>query len=771
MYKLCLYIVLLFSPVIISAQVRVVSVSGFITDIKTGSTLSGTNIQLYRDTLSEVSIPLYTTESNIYGYFNLPDLRPASYYIVFRLLGYKTAVEKLVIGHSDRTRNFNISLEPVEIRMGEVIIEGRREVKNAAGTVNISPQVLSSLPTLSGEKDVFKLLEFLPGISKSNGLTGGLYVRGGSPDQTLTLVDNTIFYNPSHLGNIASSFNSDALRDIKLIKGAFPAEYGGRLSSVIDIKLRSGTREKDKGSIGLGLINSYLLLEGPMKEGSTYLLSGRWMYYDQIQKHIAKSGTAPRYRFYDVSCKVNNNLSESSSLSFSAVYNNDHAYNPPNGDVVYNIDWKNLSFSVNWLKITSGSVFLNTTLSLISYRFSSRIGEGSSSTGLSTFFSQPVLTDYIMKETAEIDWHAGQKLKTGLEFTYHRYDLLYGDYFDEAIEKASNTGIAARSFEAAYFIQNESKFFSSLNINAGVRACYFNENKMFRAEPRFSASCDLSNSLRLKAAASLVHQFLHLIVRNDMSLPSDLWYPSSKGVEPGRSVQYMLGAEASLSDNSFLVSAEGYYRSMQNLYEYRPSAKLNPLDYEIYKQFVRGEGEAYGVELFVQKSKGNLNGWIGYTLSWTKRKFDKLNNGRVYFPRYDSRHDISVAVAYSLSENLNAGMTWTYATGQRYTQPGGQYIFDEIGKRNSSGLMVNYPDMNESLFPAYHKMDLNLNYYFNWLGNTAQAYLSLYNVYNRHNVFAQFTVVKKDDQGNMTTRLKRLSLFPFIPSLGIRINF
>jgi hypothetical protein len=289
----------------ISAQNNEFYISGFITDAVTGEALVGTNILLYKDSLILNTPPLTGTATNKFGYYVIPSLPKGIYLLVIRHLGYKTNLSEIEITGKQQSESFSIELFTEDIELEEVIVEGERKKEIITSTVDVSTELLSKLPTLSGEIDLFKSLELLPGVNKSSEISSGLYIRGGSPDQTLTLVDGVIVYNPAHLGNIASTFNTGAVSDVRLIKGAYPAEYGGRLSSVLDIKLRSGTKEKEKGTIGLGLINSFAAFEGPIGKSSTYMVSGRVMYYDVLQKNFNKGSTIPRYNFYDLNAKVN----------------------------------------------------------------------------------------------------------------------------------------------------------------------------------------------------------------------------------------------------------------------------------------------------------------------------------------------------------------------------------------------------------------------------------------------------------------------------------
>ncbi|MCW8813097.1 MAG: TonB-dependent receptor, partial [Chlorobium sp.] len=655
-------------------------ISGFITDATTGEALVGTNLLLYKDSLNFNEAPLTGTATNKFGYYVIPSLKAGQFYLIVRHLGYKTNISEILISGKQQNETVSVELSQENIRLEEVVVEGKRTGEGITSTIDISPELLSKLPTLSGEVDLFRSLELLPGINKASEISSGLYVRGGSPDQTLTLVDGVIVYNPAHLGNIASTFNTSAISDVKLIKGAFPAEYGGRLSSVLDIKLRSGTKEKDKGTVGVGIINSFAAFEGPLKENSTYMLSGRYMYYDIIQKNFNSQSTIPRYNFFDINAKVNYILSENNIISISGLYSKDHAYNPPQlSDTDYEIDWKNINLSLNWIQINKKSLLLNSIFSFINYEFSSKIGSNSNNISLYTYYSNPNLIDLYFRQNAEIRWHQNHTLKTGFDIALHSYDILYSDIYNEALEKIPFAGQNINSIESSLYLQSESKFTDFLSANIGGRLYYFSTQKLLRFEPRISASYEITPDFILKGAFAIADQFLHLITRNDITLPTDLWYPSTKNILPSKSTQYVFGFDSYWFDQSYVFTTEGFYKDMKNIYEFKNAPQLNPLDESIEDQFTPGQGEAYGVELFLNKTKGRFSGWIGYTLSWSVRQFDELNGGKKYYSKYDRRNDFSFVLSYRLLDNLNLGLTWIYATGQRYTLPPSQFIFDPIG--------------------------------------------------------------------------------------------
>lgn len=765
------FTIIIFASLCLNGQKKNYSISGLINDSISGDALYGVNILVYKDSLNLNSAFLYGTSSNNFGYYIISNLAVNKYIIIFSHTGYKTLVKEFLINEKDNFVNENILLNPLTYNFEEIIVEGKKNKSTLNSEIDISPELLKKLPSLSGEIDLFKALQMLPGVNKGSELSNGLYIRGGSPDQTLTLVDGAVVYNPSHIGNIASTFNSNAIQDIKLIKGAFPSEYGGRLGGILDIKLKSGTKEKEKQTIGISLINSFLSFEGPIKESSSYIFSGRWMYYDALQKNLFKESKTPLYRFYDGNGKIMHNFSKSSILTISAMYSNDKLYNSNSNDIDYDIEWKNLNLTLNWFKIDSNSLFLNSTVSYVHYEFSSKIGIGNSSTNSSSYFSNPNLSNVTFKQNADINIEVNNKLKTGLEISLHKYNLMYNGYFSEQFQNNEFNSNKLNTIEGAIYFQNEAEYLKDLKTNIGGRIYYFVERNVLAVEPRISFSYELQNYFFLKGSYAQVNQNLHLISRNDIGLPTDLWYPATKNISQEKSKQIVLGLDDYIDNGNYQLTFEGYYRDMENLYEFINSPSVNSINSDIEKQFTKGSGESYGTEIFFQKRNGDFNGWIGYTLSWSKRKFDELNFGKVFYPKYDRRHDLSVVVTYNLTKNINLGASFVYATGLRYSLPPSQFVFDPIGINGNPQVYLNYSKMNESLFPPYHKLDLSLNYKLFTEKAIFNFFVNLLNVYNRKNTYAQFVFTSKSDDGTERTQIKRISLFPFIPSVGLSINF
>jgi len=769
--KLLLFFIVLLTPNLFS-QGQGITISGFVRDSTTGEALIGTNILVYKDTIDTNNPPYQGTTTNTYGFYAIPKLPLGNYYIIVRNIGYVPIIDKIKVNSANKNVQINFKAVSESIQLNEVVIEGKREAKPITSTIEVNPDILTKLPTLSGEADLFKALELLPGIKVESDISNGLYIRGGSPDQNLTLVDGAIVYNPTHMGNFTTSFNSNAIQSIKLIKGAYPAEYGGRLSGVLDIKLRSGTKEKQKGIIGLGLINSNMMFEGPLGENSTYLISGRKMYYDFIQDNILKNNNSPRYNYYDLNGKITITPSPSNVITLSGLYSNDNLTSPSENTSSYDIQWKNTLFNFTWLHINSNSLFITTSLSYVSYEFNSILLDNSPNSIENNYYSYSKLRDLDVRSSAEKHWLNNQVLKMGFSLLFHSYSLLYSDFYDPLLQSTISDNPDVVTSETAFFVENEGKIFNWLRTNLGVRAYYFKDQKYFSPEPHISFQILLSDNLTFNTAYAFTHQFLHLVLRNNIALPTDLWYPSNDKVDPSNSKQYVAGFDYNTGDKQYIFSIEGYYRNMKNLYEFEGGSSIK-INESVADLFTKGEGEAYGVEFFANKRYGNLTGWIGYTLSWTKRKFDYLNSGKVYYPKYDRRHDFSIVVAYTINDHWNLGMTWSYATGQGYSLPTGQYAFESIGPSEQQSLQFNYSDRNSYRLPAYSKLDLSVSYKFNWDKFNFETFLSLYNVYNRHNPFAYYTTYNTTATTTSLPipKINQISLFPFIPMVGINMKW
>jgi outer membrane cobalamin receptor len=744
------------------------ALAGTVNEAKSGEVVIGVTVALYRDT-SAAAKPIRGAYTNKYGFYSIPGLANGKYYAICKGVGYRPFKKEITINNNDI--RLDIKLTNVDVRTQEVTVEAEASPVSKLSKVTIDPAFVHQLPALFGETDVFRSLQLLPGIKQATELSSGLYIRGGSPDENLTLLDGVIVYNPSHLGGFLSSFNNDALRDIKLIKGAFPAEYGGRLSGVLDMTMKEGTKEKISGSGGISIISSRLTVEGPIGDDVTFMLSGRRMYLDLI---LALSGVkdAPTYYFYDLNAKTNIKLSESDRIFASGYFGKDVLAPPSNksyeDDTQFDIFWGNSTANLRWMHIESPELFTNFSLIYTDYSFESKFSQKNNSSN--NFYTLSKIEDIMARAEAQYFPAEDHIIKLGAESIFHKF---ISKATLDVNEFGINENKSIDAVESAIYLQDEWNITPLFSANIGARYYYFNSGKYGALEPRVSLSYILTDYLTLKASAAMVNQNLHLVIRNNITLPTDLWFPSTAKVKPSQSTQYVLGTESKLFDGEYLFTVEGYYRSMGNILEYKPDANFS-LGIPLEDQFLVGKGEAFGIEVFLNKKVGSFTGWIGYTLAWTHRQFDGLNNGNWFYPRYDRRHDVSVVLSYTLGKDWEFTASWVYGTGQAFTMPVGNYSFTPIGTGDDGSYWnenYQYSDRNGIRLPAYHKLDVNFMYKYEWFGLPFELSLSLYNAYNQKNPFAWYIQNDYIPGEGSKNKLKQITLFPIIPSFGISFKF
>ncbi len=747
------------------------TLAGTITELKSGEYAIGITINLIDIDTSTNKIIKYGAYTNKFGFYSIPEIEPGEYYIYIRSIGYKNYLEKIKINPGQQIIK-NIELIISDFTTEEIIIEAEKEKKptERIGMVKIEPTFIENMPFLF-ENDVFRSLQLLPGIQQSNELSSGLYIRGGSPDQNLILLDNVIVYNPSHLGGFLSTFNSDALRDIKVIKGAFPAEYGGRLSSVIDMTMKEGTKEKISGEGALSIVSSKITLEGPINNDATFMVSARRMYLDLLTKALIPSDEeVPIYYFYDLNAKVNYKISENNRVFLSGFFGRDVLASNDNQDKNFEIFWGNKTGNLRWMHIVSPTLFTNFSLIYTDYNFNTLFTEDYDNENSSKIKITSGIQDITLRANAEYFPNTVHTVKTGFETTWHTFNSgIYTDFND--IDNNIFPKETIKSFDAALYIQDEWQITPLISSNIGARLYYFENGNYLNLEPRISLAYQLTDNIILNAAFAVANQYLHLIVRNDITLPTDLWFPSTKNILPSRSMQGSIGFETNLLNNQYLLTTEFYYKDMNNIYEYKEDA-IFTLGIPLEDQFTSGRGEAFGMEIFLNKKIGSFTGWIGYTLSWTKRYFDKINNGKWFYPRYDRRHDISVVLNYKLFEHWDLSLTWVYGTGQAYTMPTGQYIGLNNDNYYSNEIKYQFTNRNGFRLPPYHRMDLNLIYKYKWFNLPFKFYISIYNLYNRKNPFAWYIANQFNYNLQESTKVvKQITLFPIIPNFGLSFSF
>lgn len=772
-FTLC--VLLLITPVIFS-QNRNYTVSGVVSEAGSEEVLIGAYVVVYKDSLRKGN-PLRSITSNKFGFYSLPSLPEGKYFFFSGSLGYETFKKEVALTGDQPNIRLDIKLPKSEILLSEVKVfaEKYEDFANSAGTVELDPGLIQTLPSFGGETDIFRALQLLPGVSNANELSAGIYVRGSSADQTLTLIDGVQVYNPSHLGGFASTFNSDAIQNIKLIKGAFPAQYGGRLSSVLDVTTREGSSERFIGTANLSNISSRFTVEGPLNEKSTYILSARVMYLDKLLSIIPQADRFPRYGFYDANGKVSYKLSETDRLFITGFFSSDQLSEPPaSKDIGFDIGWKNSTLNLTWTKIYTSQIFTSTSLVYTYYDFKTAMKDKNpQKKDALDFFTSSFVNDFQLKTDIQVYLNEANLLQLGAEATYHNFEVLTSDFYTSELKYAIDLGRKYKAIEVALFAQDEIKWFEDLKTNLGVRFYYFNEGKLYGWEPRVSLTWYMYDRLIFRAAFAMANQPIHLLARNDVYLPTDVWFPSTPVIKPAKSMQGAIGFEGTSADKTFLFTVEAYYKDLANLYEYKEDANFAYTSkYE--NQLTTGRGEAYGIEMFFNKRIGSVTGWFGYTLSWTKRYFDELNRSEPFYPQFDRRHDISIVLSWQATDAISLAATWNYSTGKAFPLPVMQYSFLTMSNPgdNTQEVFYEYSARDAFRLPAFHKLDLSINWAFDWGGSKAELSLNIYNVYNRYNVFSKYVGYKIDEvTGIRTPVLKQFTLYPFLPSIGLKVHF
>ena len=774
------FLMLLFLGIYSLSYAQKYTISGFISDSKSSEKLIGANIYEKETKAGTISNP--------YGFFSLT-LPKGTYQIIFSFVGYETIVQSV-----DLTEDINLNINLNQnLELEEVTVTGEKIEKEVESTqissVSLSTKTIKSIPALMGEVDIIKALQLLPGIQSGTEGSSGLFVRGGGPDQNLILLDGIPVYNVNHLFGFFSVFNADAINSVQLIKGGFPARYGGRLSSVIDIRMKEGNNEKIHGSGSIGLIAARLTLEGPIiKDKMTFVVSGRRTYADILAAPLIAMQPKERgetfragYYFYDLNTKINYKFSERNRLYLSAYMGNDKAYAKYEYDYAndysrddFKLRWGNIITAIRWNYVITNKLFSNATFSYSRYKFLTSIFEQNryettDETYSFDYFSG--IEDYAAK--IEFDYLPNPKhyIRFGVNNTYHTFNpgvnvFNVNSNTEENIDTLiGNNKIYAN--ELFSYLEDEISL-NKLKINLGVHASgfYVKEKFYYNIEPRFAARYLINKNWSVKAAYSQMNQYIHLLTNANVGLPTDLWLPVTDTIKPQKSTQYAIGSIYSFS-NGLDLSLEGYYKEMDNLIEYKEGASYLLANEDWQKKVELGKGHAYGFEILLQKKTGKTTGWIGYTLSCTNRQFDNISFGEVFPAKYDRRHDISVVVSHKFSDRFDAGFTWVYGSGYATTLAHEKYqsVFTDYSND------IEYFDTRNSYrMPSYHRFDFSLNFHKQKKWGKRTWSFGAYNAYNHKNPF--FLYYDYDYTGYTETKvLKQVSLFPVIPFISYEFTF
>ncbi|MDQ3550328.1 MAG: TonB-dependent receptor [Bacteroidota bacterium] len=754
-------------------------------DSASGETIIGATV-----TVSQTSRTILT---NQYGFYSVT-LEGGEYDISVSHVAYFTSSQKVSLSEN---LQLDFLMNSRAAALDEVVVYSRRRdanVRNAQmGKIDLTINQIRNIPAFLGEVDILKTIQLLPGVQSAGEGNAGFYVRGGGPDQNLIMLDDAVVYNTGHLFGFFSIFNSDAIKNTSLIKGGMPAQYGGRLSSVLDIAMKDGNMNEFTGEGGIGLIASRLSLQGPIvKNKASFMISGRRTYVDALAKPFINKESdfyGSGYYFYDLNAKINYRFSEKDRVFLSGYFGRDvFTFNNAKRSFKANIPWGNSTASLRWNHVFNPKLFANTTLVFNDYKF--KFGAEQQNFQISLASG---IRDNNMK--IDFDFYPASKhvMKFGALVTYHKFipNVVTGQQ-DSVVFSPSNED-TKYAFEKALYIQDDWDVSEKIKLNFGVRWSGFTQVGPYRLyerdadqnkidstiytsfqkiknyhglEPRATIRYAVAESTSLKASITRNLQFIHLVSNAGTTLPTDLWVPSTYRVKPQTSWLYAAGIFKNFLDNALETSVELYYKDMQNQIEYREGYTPGLTDPE--NDFVFGKGWSYGSEFFINKTRGTFTGWIGYTLSWTWRKFDALNSGEKFPAKYDRRHDVSVAGSYEINKKWRLGAVFVYGTGSATSLPERFYFINGV-------LTQEFSRINQYRLPAYHRLDLSATYHpqpkkerkikSHWV-------FSIYNVYSRLNpYFIYFDQTGNPFDATLKVEARQVSLFPILPSVTWNFKF
>jgi hypothetical protein len=753
------------------------TISGRVHEKGTGELLIGTVVQTNPVAAGAVT--------NGYGYYAL-SVPAGKYTLACLYVGFKPYYLNIDVGSN---QTIDIEMEASSLLSEVVISEAGVHNQSVLNKVDVPLKKIGDIPMILGEKDVLKYMMLMPGLQKGNEGNSYLYVRGGSQDQNLVLMDDATIYNAYHLYGLSSLFNGSELRNAELIKGGFSSRYGGRLSSVLNMSLKDGNRERLKGEASAGLISSSMVLEGPIvKNKASFMVSGRRSYIDAMSRLVAQNKEQELgYYFYDVHAKLSADINSKNRIMLSGYYGNDDMANqseellPRNRD---GIQWGNRVLSFRWNHYVNQKLFTNTAVSYSNYR--SRIAYGQinpTNQALESSELRSAISDITFKSDIDYLLTNQQRLKAGIGWITHFVNPSTSLY-------RSNAGTTPTVYDSSVahnpytYVEYENTYANQLYVSAGLRFAYYqNEAEYYRIEPRLLIRWQPSKYLEIGSSYAMMNQFLHLISSfNGLGLPSDVWLTSNANLVPQQSQLITLGVTHNrVGIEGLSVAVEGYYKQLTNIAVLREGGSffllLPLLDEKAIVQdwrslLTQGNANAYGVEFSVRKESKKWNGWVSYTWSKTMMTVDGINNGKPYAANYDRRHDLGIFLQYRINTHWKIASSWVFGSGYPLTLPTSQYVPIQHNSVYGEYIQNYYGAKNNLRMEAFHRLDLSLQYQHE-LGKRMKGLLavSIYNVYNRANPFFYEITQRDVNAGDNTYVLKRTSLFPIMPSLSYSIQF
>jgi hypothetical protein len=726
------------------------TLSGFVHDSSSGESIIGATVRVRSLHLGAIT--------NKSGFFTLHIPSGQEVLIEIVSLGYRTDSERVTAKSGEHLKRA-YNLIPESVHEGDVTVESdwqKERQEPQVSRVSVSPKQIQELPN-AGQADLFRILQFLPGVQTTSEISSGLYIRGGTPDQNLILLDGSVLYNPTHFFGFFSTFNPDAIKDVELIKGGFPAEYGGRLSAVLNVTDIDGDQNQVKGKVTAGLISSSATLEIPVGTGAL-VVSGRRTYFDELFNVTGLTNKLglPDYYFYDLNGKLTQNPSPNDKITLSGYLGADNLnYDFSTAANNFFVDWGNSAGSGEWTHVFGSELFSKLDLSASSFNSNFTLGST-----VQPFTWLNSIDDYTARFSLEYFPAQENEIKTGVQASEYHTTLKI-----QAGDNPPSANVDVTPFYGAAYVQDEWKPDISgaapdpFAMTTGLRVDGISTNSEIGIDPRISARYIIDPAITLKASWGIYHQYLKLAANPNIPI-FDVWVPTDSIQPPERAIQYVLGV-STIPFSSYTFDVETYYKSMQNIVEMKPNVTSgNSLE----DVFDVGNGKAYGVEFFLQKQVGRLTGWVGYTLAWVWYQFPDLNNGVEFPPTYDRRNDIDVVMTYMLNDRWTIGATFTYGTGQAYTQV---TALAPDAENPSHGIPIDGA-MNDLRLPPYNRLDLSATYSFGFFTDkrNAEFNIDIFNAYDHRNVW-----ISEVDQSTNPATITYVRLLPILPTFGLSVSF